>query len=264
MSTAAILIVKDEEDIIEDIIRHLAYHVDKIIVRDNLSEDGTWDCLLEFQRQLGEDMLELDVDHEIGYWQSVKMSKLAQRALEQGFSWVVPCDADECWYVGSDPYRRIADWITGLAPDVQMIRAELYNHIPTAADRNGKSPFERITWRKRERAPLGKVACRLHPELVIHAGNHGASYPGVALTVGGLVIRHFSWRSPEQYLRKMRNGYAAYKATDLPESTGAHWRMWADATDEQIEEHFMTWFHSARPQKDESMILDPAPFRRKR
>ena len=34
-----------------------------------------------------------------------------------------------------------------------------------------------------------------------------------ALVAGGLVIRHFSWRSEEQYLRKIRNGQAAYAAT---------------------------------------------------
>lgn len=264
MSTAAIMMVKDELDIVEDVIRHLAYHVDRIIVRDNMSEDGTWEKLLELQRQLGEDMLSLDQDTEVGYWQSKKMTALAQVALDQGFSWVVPCDVDECWYVGSDPERRIADWLAGLAPDVHMIRAELYNHIPTASDKNEGGPFKRIVWRKREMAPIGKVACRLHRQLRIAAGNHDASYPGGALTGTGLVIRHFSWRTPEQYIRKMRNGYAAYKETSLPESTGLHWRMWGDASDTEIAEHFMTWFHSRSPTKDDSLIKDPAPYMRAR
>jgi hypothetical protein len=191
------------------------------------------------------------------------MTQLAQRALREGHAWAIPADADEVWYVASDPDRRIADWVAGLAPDVHLVRAELYNHIPTALDPEDENPYKRIGWRKREPGPLPKVACRLHPGLVIAAGNHSASYPGPALKGAGLVVRHFSWRSPEQYAHKIEIGVEAYRESGLPEEIGLHWRMWEGATREQIVEHYMVWFYSANPKADDSLIYDPAPYRRK-
>lgn len=265
MSTSAVMIVKDEVDIITPIIRHLAYHVDHLIIRDNLSSDGTWESLCSLRDTYGSDFMDLDRDDEVGYWQSRKMTELAQLALNQGYSWVIPCDADECWYVGIDPARRLADFLSGTGPDVQLIRAELYNHIPSSEDKGGDvNPLRRIQWRKRERSPLWKVACRAHESLVIHAGNHHASYIGNALAGYGLVIRHFSWRSPEQYLLKIRNGIEAYSKTDLPEGTGAHWRMWEGASDEAITDHYMRWFQSSVPSADDSLILDPCPYKERR
>jgi hypothetical protein len=96
---------------------------------------------------------------------------------------------------------------------------------------------------------------------VIEAGNHGATTSGTALRSGGLSVRHFSWRTPEQYVRKIRTGAEAYRATNLPAHTGAHWRTWDDATDDQLAEHFRTWFWSPDPRADSSLIYDPAPLR---
>ena len=270
MSTAAVLLVKDELDILPSVLPHMLAQVDQVIVSDNMSTDGT----REWLHDCDDDRLLVLDDLEPAYYQSRKTTELAMRALDAGHSWVVPCDADEVWYVQADPERRIADYLAGTAPDVQIVKAELYNHIPTASDppaefnelnENGekisgqRTMVERIGWRKREHGALPKVACRLHHELVIHAGNHSAYYPGVALAVDGLCIRHFSWRTAEQYLLKLRNGERAYAASDLPEGIGTHWRMFAEATDETIREHFDRWFFSRDPELDDSLIYDPAP-----
>ena len=266
------MLVKDEADIIADTLAHLFEHVDWIYVSDNGSSDATRSIVDSFPA------VTLIDDLEIGYWQSYKTTALAMCASEDGHSWVVPCDADELWYVAADPGRRIADFLAGQAPDVQMVSAELYNHVPTDLDPNKGTVFQRIGWRKRERGALPKTACRLHPSLVIHAGNHHATYDGPALRVGGLCVRHFSWRSAKQYVRKIRNGIVAYAATDLPEGTGLHWRMWqrvyeeSGSTleeianhslrllgDEVLEEHFRVWFSARDPEVHDEMIYDPAP-----
>ncbi len=304
MSCAAVMLAKDEDDVIEFTVRHLLDQVDYVLVADNLSTDRTPEILASLATEFGADRLSVELDEEIGYLQSRKTSALALRMCEAGHSWILPCDADE-WFYAPDG-RRIADFLAGHAPDVQIVQAAMFHHIPTALDpptscarcnsrgmvevvpaerarypqdpaavtvaarpwqapcpdcdgRVEPNPFKRIGWRKREHGALPKVACRCRPDLVIHAGNHGASTRGTALAVGGLVVRHFSWRSSSGYVKKIRNGIAAYAATDLPETTGEHWRMWEGKTDEQIAGHYEQWFHSADPYADDSLIYDPAP-----
>lgn len=256
MSTVGVSMCKDEADIVGYVTRHMAEQVDHLIVSDNGSTDGTREMLAELERELPLTVLD---DPDPAYFQSAKMSRLAALGLERGFQWVVPYDHDEFWYSGDG--RTVAQQLAGHAPDVQIVEAVLYHHIPSALDDAAEAnPFRRIGWRKRERAGLGKVACRTRPDLVIEAGNHSARTDGTATRAGGLTIRHYSWRSEAQYLAKIRNGAAAYAATSgLPETTGLHWRMWEGKTDDQILEHFRTWFWTADPAADDSLTFDPAP-----
>ena len=246
--------VRDEDDIVGATVAHMCGQVDAVIVADNLSSDGTRAIL---------DALPVTVvdDLEPGYYQSQKMTALALRArLEFGAEWVVPFDADEWWF---SLQGRIADVLDGLAPSWAIATAELYDHVPTAADPAEGSPVERIGWRRTTPAPLPKVACRTGADLVIHQGNHGAGYDAPAPVIGGLLqVRHFPYRSAEQFVRKARNGAAAYAATDLDEDTGRHWREYgrlADAHgDEALHDVFRRWFWSADPRAD-GLIYDPAP-----
>jgi hypothetical protein len=117
--------------------------------------------------------------------------------------------------------------------------------------------------RQPHRAPLPKVAFRWQDGAVIHQGNHGVTLPTAASSVGGLEVRHFPYRSVEQFVRKARNGAAAYAATDLPVDVGAHWRSYGELLERYGEEvlhdvfrrHF--WFLSPA---DAGMVLDPAPY----
>lgn len=291
MTVAAVMLVKDEEDVLEPVLRHLAAQVDEIIVSDNMSTDGT-------EGILGDLYLEglplvLVKDDEPGYYQDTKTTALAMRALALGHQWVIPCDADEVWYAPDG--RTLSQYLGGVPPDVQIVSAELYNHLPSALDppaspcfppcdecyehsryavsrdgmtlaslavpclRRESNPLRRIGWRQREHAPLPKVCARLRPDLRIHMGNHSASTDGTALASAGLVIRHFSWRSPEQYLRKIRSGEAAYAAAPERAGYGDHWRMWEGKPDEAVVDHFHRWFWASDPHADATLIYDPAP-----
>lgn len=257
MSVCAVMLVKDEADIIEDTVRHLLAHVDHVVVANNMSSDGTSEILRRLETEAA-GRLRVEVDDEKGYWQSRKTTALARQAFADGFQWVVPCDADEIWYAPDG--RLLCDWLNGIAPDVMMVRADLYNHLPTALDdQRIYSPVRRIKWRQRSSGALPKVAVRARPDVVIEAGNHSARTSGTGLAVSGLVIRHFSWRTPEQYLRKIRNGEKAYSLTNLPSNIGEHWRMFSEHTDETVMAHFNQWFYSVSPGDDTSLILDPAP-----
>lgn len=277
MTVCALMLVKDEADIVGYTIQHLLGQVDKIIVANNGSTDGTSGILAD----LVNDGNPIDVydDDERGYYQDDKTTQLAQLAFEEGFDWVMPCDADEYWYAPDG--RPIRDFLDGLAPDVQIVTAAMYHHIPSALDQAAgcdkcgpdavvgtwgpddcscdRNPFTRIGWRKRERGTLPKVLCRTRPDLRIHMGNHSASTDGTALTIDGLVIRHYSWRTVDQYVRKIRNGEAAYAAAPERAQYGAHWRAFEGKPDEAIAGHFNAWFHSDNPAADTSLIYDPAP-----
>lgn len=246
------MLVKDEVDVIEYTIRHLLAHVDHIIVADNGSTDGTREILESFP-------ITIIDDPEVGYYQAEKTTNLALKAFRDGFNWVLPCDADELWYPRDD--RPIRDYLDGIAPDVRIVKADLYNHLPGGDDDKDESnPFVRIRWRQRERAPIGKVCVRMGTDVQIHQGNHGASHNGTGLSVSGLVVRHFSWRTAEQYLKKIRSGSAAYAATDLDETVGAHWRMFDGAEDSAVTDHFERWFYFKEPRNDSSLMFDPAPY----
>lgn len=240
---AAVSMVRDEADIVERTVGWMASQVDHVIVANNGSRDGTRGIL----STLGVEVLD---DPEVGYYQSEKMSHLAQIALEQGAEWVVPFDADEFWVANG----RIGDVLSGLPAEALVCEAAVLDHVA-----NGSGPLS--PWRRAEQLPLRKVAARARPGLQIHQGNHGATFPGVRypLTVTGLLeVRHFPYRSPEQMIRKARNGAEAYAATDLPESVGKHWRDYGRLTDEQIAEVFFTYFHSADPESD-GLVRDPCP-----
>lgn len=263
MSTCAVVLVKDELDVVEPLVRHLLANVDEVEVSDNLSTDGTYDRLLELASR--DDRLVVRTNEERGYYQAEVTTARALAALERGHEWVVPCDADELWFASDG--RRIADYLAGFAPDVGRVRALLYNHLPTALDPEDEpNPFRRIGWRQRQHqeARFGKVAARLRPDLRIEQGNHAISTEGVCVEVGGLEVRHFSWRSAEQYERKIANGFAAYAASDLPESMGAHWRMHGDpaAPDfgERVRAHFYQWFWSPDPEANPELVYAPAPL----
>lgn len=257
MTVAAVSMVKDEADVIEGCIRHMADEVDFLLVADNGSTDGTRDILDELARDLPVKVLD---DPDPAYWQSQKMTALAEQAAGMGAEWIVPFDADELWVFRGDTIRNEL-----AACRESVVRAELFNHFPSAVDPDGTDPFRTIQWRQAEPAPLPKVAFRWHPHAAIEQGNHGVTLPSSVRHGRGLEVRHFPYRSADQFVRKARNGAAAYRATDLPDNVGAHWRSYGDLYDrhgrDALEEVFRTHFWFLSP-VDSGLVPDPAPYRR--
>ncbi len=258
MTVWAISMCKDEADVIAGTLRHMAEEdVDRILVADNLSTDGTRDILHDLARELPLTVLD---DTNPAHYQSAKMSNLAAYAGQEGATWIVPFDADEIWV-----YRGERLGIELRASTAEVVTGELFNHFPSAIDPPGDDPFDTILWRDRKPAPLPKVAFRYKDGAVIHDGNHGVTLPYDPERAAGIEIRHFPYRSAEQFVRKARNGAAALRATDLPLDVGAHWRGYGDLLDsggpEVLHDVFRTYFWNLSP-ADAGLVRDPARYMR--
>ena len=250
MTIVGITMVRDEADIISTVLRHMASQVDALVIADNRSVDGTADILQDARRSLGIP-IKVVVDDDVGYQQSTKMTALAHRAHEEFLAeWVVPFDADEIWVA---PEGNLSEFLEDRSDDENVVTADLYDHVATGHDDlNEVDPVKRIEWRRSYANPLPKVAARWDPRLVIGMGNHDIRLGSSELHFGSpLAIRHFPYRSPEQIVRKVRNGAEAYAATTLPEHYGAHWRQWGQILNEQGEEAivelFRKWYWQRHP-----------------
>lgn len=273
MTVVAVSMVKDEADIVAATVAHMCDQVDAVIVADNLSTDRTREILDQLAGGSSGRLVVVE-DPDPAYRQSEKMTALALRArLDFGAEWIVPFDADEVWY---SPFGRIADVLDEVAPQWLITPAPLFDHVATAEDNPLElDPVRRLGFRRRDRNPLPKVACRWRPDLVIEQGNHGARYSGRGTVFDELlVVRHFPYRSADQLVRKVRNGAAAYAAggSSIPETFGAHWRQWGAILDQQgeqaIAELFRTWYwrefprdHLTTPdgERQPALLFDPAP-----
>lgn len=238
MTVIAVTMVRDEADVIEATLRHTATQVDRIIVADNLSTDGTAEILARLADELP---LTVVADDEPGYFQADKMTRLALDAMNMGADWVLPFDADEFW-TGRDG-RTVRAELEAIDHEIDTVYAAGYDHIG-----EGLSSF-----RRPDPQPLPKVAFRPGPDRRLAMGNHDVT-GGNGRACEALAFRHFQYRSLGQMARKVRQGAAAYAVTDLAETYGAHWRQAATLSDEELAERW------AALNGEPGLVFDPAPI----
>jgi hypothetical protein len=140
-----IAMMRDEEDVAGAVIEHMVGEgLNGIIVADNGSVDRTRQELLDRVDWAAAKGCRLVVqdDPERGYYQSAKMSRLADQAAAEGATWIVPFDADEIWVSHRD---RVAAVLREASADVAQ--AVLFNHFCTRVDDPAESnPFLRLRW----------------------------------------------------------------------------------------------------------------------
>jgi glycosyltransferase involved in cell wall biosynthesis len=268
-SVYAVGMVKDEEDIIGDTITNLlGWGVEHVVVADNGSTDGTGKILAYLAAATKR--VTIIRDDDPAYYQSRKMTTLAHYAGDLGAEWIVPFDADELWgVVRSAPIGMEIPEALAATPDTAMwAEVGMKNHYCTGFDADLELvPSRRMTWRHLTPNPLPKIAFRYRPSAVVGMGNHEVWYVDQPDAIGfptpHLEIRHFPYRSEEQFVRKARNGAAAYAATDLDPMYGAHWRGYGALLDSDGEEALRAvfrehFFYDDPP--NQGMALDPAPI----
>ena len=226
MKLVMTLLVRDEEDIVrENLDFHLSQGVDRVIVTDNGSEDGTVEILREYEdRGVVRLVLEPADDYSQGRW----VTRMARLAAGEGADWVINNDADEFWWPREGTLRTLFE---GLGGDVGAVVGHRTNFVPRPED--DRPYWERMTLRERESLnPVGKplppkLAHRAHPEIVVVQGNHRIKGPDVGSEVddGSIEILHFPMRSYAQFENKIIKGGRAYaRNKELPEKTGRTWR----------------------------------------
>ncbi|MEA3550261.1 glycosyltransferase family 2 protein [Pseudarthrobacter sp. C1] len=217
-SVWGISMVRDEEDVIEEVIRHqLGQGISPILIADNNSVDSTPRILARLAEELPVFIVQ---DSLRAYHQDEKMTALSRAAFDHGAKWIVPFDADEMWFAEES---TVADFLTN--SDLSIVRAAMYNIYPTGAKSIGSMDLSE--------QPMAKVAFRASRFALLGIGNHRVVRSGKLGT--GLYVAHYPWRNVEQLQRKVRQGREALEAAALAGNMGSHWRALADLTDRDVQ-----------------------------
>lgn len=212
-----IAMVKNEADVIELAVKHLLDQgVDRLLIVDNGSTDKTLDILHGLAQNYP---ISVGTDAEPAYYQSEKMTWLADRAKEHGATWIIPFDADEFWFGTTLGLAQAL--AQAKAP---IVEAPIYNQFPQP---DGGWKLDPIPHRE------AKICFKPNRPYVIAMGNHRLIGPG-KISKSKIAILHRPWRSFDQFSQKIRQGSAALKLTDLPEELGYHWRALGHISDTEL------------------------------
>ncbi len=219
LKIVAVTRVKNELDIIEAFIRHHARHVDKIIVLDHGSSDGTETILQGLQRE-GLPLVLLR-ELSIGYDQSRSITRLARMAVNQfGADWIVPLDADE--FV--EPPEGMSLGALLASKGSQVLRVGWSNFVwrPGDAQKAEINPVVRIVERLPARQDHTKVfvpaAAVADKDFEIEIGNHNVIVDGGrlnSLPTDDIGLCHFPIRSRDQFISKMTVSYLQFHAWEF-------------------------------------------------
>ncbi|WP_157631309.1 glycosyltransferase family 2 protein [Catelliglobosispora koreensis] len=219
------LVVRDEVDIVAATIEHhLAAGVDRIIVADHRSVDGTSDVLAAYANA---GALELHQEDGPAFRQAAWTTAMArQAAIRLGASWVINGDADEFLW----PPVGVVELLKSTRVSCLVVERDNLAEDPTT-DSSWPWPSRLVLRDTRSLRNEGKrIAPKMihvaDPEVSVGAGGHIVSGPliGPPYADHPLRILHAPDRGFTQYRQKISNGAAAVEAADLDARICRHWR----------------------------------------
>jgi len=215
-----VCLARNEEDIVEHTVRHMLNQgLDGVIVVDNLSTDGTRAVLDALAA--ADPRVHVGVDRQVGFHQGAKVSYLSHLAWRAGADWIVPFDADEFWFAEGE---SVGDFLRHL--DAGSAWCDFRNVFPTVEDGAVDFGRDQTVQVERHASAWLRVCFRSRRWVWVGEGNH-ALRDALDLPVRGLHMLHYSYRSLEQYSRKVDHGVAALEAAGKDASIATHWRLWA-------------------------------------
>jgi hypothetical protein len=230
---ALISVVKNEIDVINHMIDyHIKLGVEAFFIKDNMSDDGTYEALLTRKCDTFKVYRDTNTDHH----QSKKMTDLANIAYNHGYRWMLPLDADELFVNQSkDTMRQICEGIK--EPGCARVDWKWY-HNTHDDDTTETNPFKRMTHTSGTQLHLGKSLIHWKPGMRIWQGNHGIDNPGQFpnYKLTDAYIANFPWRSREQALKKIiANGVSHKHIRDNADEIRANYNGWLTGGQEWLD-----------------------------
>ena len=236
-----IMAVRNEADLVEINLRyHLSLGLERILVIDNGSTDGTQSVLSRLSKEFAEITWRPDDGQ---FHQSQMMTALAREAYFLGAQWVMPIDADEFWWCeGTTLAKLLAETAAGalrvtvinfIQRRQQRVNAPWALHYATmrVAEPVGSSAqSEQLVEERRiayVQAPCpDKWLTRASASLTIAAGSHIVEgFAGARDDCGRLTIMHVPLRSMSTLKSKAEQGRRVVEAGFTP-GDAWHVRRW--------------------------------------
>jgi hypothetical protein len=221
------LLVRNEEDIIrENILYHLNNGVDKLIVTDNNSKDGTLDILKEFEKK---GLIDLIYEYEDNYSQWKWVTRMAELAMEKyNPDWLIHSDADEFWWPGEGDLKTVLATVPDEFLVVKVPRNDFIPRPETEGELFNRMIIKDLKSLNHIGIPLPPKIChRPIDKVIIAQGNHKLTYPQnlPSYETPLLEIMHFPMRSYIQFENKIGYGGAALERNQqLSKSLQIGWR----------------------------------------
>lgn len=268
MRLIGVCMLRNEADIVEAFVRHHAGLLDQLVLVDHGSTDATPDILAALAREGLP--IEVHADPAVAFRQDERLTVLARDALERrGADWVFPLDADEFLRVES---RAALEALLEPLATTGVARLPWSLQVASTQAAQDPHPLRRLRWRVQLPAP-NMWKCVLGRQLAaagrwrLAPGSHwvlreheGRAQALAAPALEDLSLAHLPFRSPEQYLGKIVQGWLAHRLRAGPQARespiNAHWRTLYDAWMAgetpgwaALQEHALTWY-ALRPAPD--------------
>ena len=245
MKIFGLMMVRNEADILRvNLLHHLAAGIDRFLVVDNGSSDGSDQIL----REMGRDGRVSWTRDDGKYRQAEITTGLAHEARSAGADWVIPIDVDEFWHAPDGNLRRVIEESSASALKVQVtnfvqrrdqMRAEAGGLLHMT--RRAPIPIGDVAWiqdlvEQRECSYVEatfppKWVSRAADSLEIAMGNHGVSgVSGPLDTSDQIVCLHAPLRAHSILEFKVEQGRRV-AALGLDRKQGWHVQRWAELAD---------------------------------
>ena len=211
MQIFGISLVKNEEDIIESFVRYNLLIMDRMIIIDNGSTDGT----LSILEAMVNEGLPISLTSDVGDYNQIRIMNRALSEVIHGSygiipDYIIPIDADE-FLVGEDRITNPREIIQNLDSDT-LHKVLWRTYIPSEIMPPIFSPegMCNVRDKKYESGEKLIIPVKLIREgFVLNNGNHDAFAPYVVtkLRCESLRVAHFPIRNPVQFFLKNVLGY---------------------------------------------------------
>lgn len=221
--------IKNEEDVVENFVRHTLTYVDKMFFLLNYSTDRTLKILKELDNEF-EGKIFLKQDNSNSFDQGDKTTKEYREIIKKFQPDVfLLLDTDEFLNGSSEYLKREIDTTKS------VFKIKRYDYVYDKDPEDYFNPIKEMTERKSdELTPKSIIISKnsVSPSLKIGDGNHNVRLKGKVVndgTLSEIYISHFPIRSIQQFQNKNVQGWTNYVKDHLVRSfsddtPAKHWR----------------------------------------